>query len=119
MSVVTIYICNKPYQLACDEGQEQHVTELAQEFDISVRKIVAQTGQIPEPLAFLMGSLTLADEVGELRREVELLRRQVGQYEKETKLRKVSKKAASAGTHDLLEHVTNKVESLTAKLAHH
>ncbi len=116
MPVLTIYICNKPYQLACDEGQEHHLTELAQEFDISVRKIVNQAGQIPEQLAFLMASLTLADELGELKREVELLRRQVAQYEKESKLRKVSKKAANAGTHDLLEQLTGQVEQLSAKL---
>lgn len=116
MSVVTLYICNKPYQLACDEGQESQLTELAQEFDASVRKIVNQAGQIPEQLAFLMASLTLADEVGELRREVELLRRQITQHEKENKLRKVSKKAANAGTHDLLDQLTSQVEALSAKL---
>lgn len=116
MAVVTIYICNKPYQLACDEGQEQHVTGLAQEFDASVRKIVGAIGQVPEPLAFLMASLTLADEVGELRREVELLRRQVTQHEKESKLRKVKKNANNAGTQDLLEQLTDKVEYLSAKL---
>ncbi len=116
MPALTIYICNKPYQLACDDGQEGYLSDLAREFDSSVRRIVNQTGQISEPLAFLMASLTLADEVGELRREVELLRRQLTQHEKEQKLRRVKKNAKAAETKDLLDAISQKVETLSDRL---
>lgn len=116
MPLLQIYINNRPYQLACDNGEESHVSELAQEFDVEVRQLVNAVGQAPDNMLFLMAGLTLADRVGELSREIAMLKRQVDQHQKEASLRKVSKKAAQAGTRDMLENVANRIEKIASDL---
>ena len=110
MSQVTVYIGQKPYHLACDPGQETHVTELANYFDSKVRDISRQVGHAPENILFLMTSLTMADQMSEYERELESLRRQVEQLGKESSLRKVSKKAGDANIRDSLTTITERLE---------
>jgi cell division protein ZapA len=116
MSQVTIYINAKPYHLACDTGQEGHVTEIARYFDGKVRDLTRQIGQAPDNMLFLMTAMTMIDQMAEYEREIELLRRQVDQFTKEANLRKVSKKAADASTRDLLDQVATKLESTAEQL---
>lgn len=116
MSQVTIYINAKPYHLACDPGQEGHVTELARYFDSKLKELVRVVGQAPDNMLFLMTALTILDRMTEQEREIELLRRQVEQFSKEASLRKVSKKASDASTRDLLEQITTKLESTASQL---
>ncbi len=116
MPQVTIYINAKPYTLACDAGQEGHVTEIARYFDSKVRELTRHVGQAPDNMLFLMTAMTMIDQMGEQEREIELLRRQVDQFGKEAHLRKVSKKASDASTRDLLDQVAGKLEATAEQL---
>lgn len=116
MTQITIYVNAKPYTLACDEGQEGHVTELARYFDGKLRELARQVGHAPENMLLLMTALTMIDQLSEQEREIELLRRQVEQFGKEASLRKVSKKAADASTRDLLDQIAGKLEATAEQL---
>ena len=116
MSQVTVYVGQKPYHLACDEGQEEHVSALAGYFNEKVKEIARMTGPAPDNMLFLMASLTMADQMGEYEREIESLRRQVEQHSKEANLRKVSKRAGEAGMRDVLSGVTERLEKATKQL---
>src|SRR3954462_4657860 len=71
MAIVHIRINGRDYDIACDDGQEEHLRFLADEVDDRVRALVFGIGSNPgETMALLLTALTLADEVAENKKEI-------------------------------------------------
>ena len=60
-----------PYVVGCEDGQERRLTELAATVDAQVRQVAKDVGPLGETRLILMGALVMADEIAELRREIE------------------------------------------------
>lgn len=67
MAQLTIEVNGRPYLVGCEDGQEQHLRELAKLFDANVRQLQGAVGQLGETRLFLMGALMMADELSEAR----------------------------------------------------
>jgi cell division protein ZapA len=67
MAQIQIEVNGRPYVVGCEDGQEQHLTELAKMFDRQVRHVSADMGQLGDTRLFLMGALLLADELADTR----------------------------------------------------
>lgn len=65
MGQITVTVNQRPYVIACDDGQEAHLTRLARYVDERVNQLVAAVGQAGESRLLLMVSLLLADELSE------------------------------------------------------
>lgn len=63
MGQVTIEVNGRPYAVGCEDGQEQHLVELAKIFDRQVRQVSQDMGQLGDTRLLLMGALLLADEL--------------------------------------------------------
>ena len=63
MAQVTIQVNGRPYTIGCEDGQENHLAELARHLDRQVRTVSQEVGQLGETRLFLMGALLLADEL--------------------------------------------------------
>lgn len=63
MSVVSIPIVNKNYQMGCEDGQEARLIELGQMVDIRARKILDKIGPLPESSLLATVCIVLADEL--------------------------------------------------------
>ncbi len=57
------------YALACDDGEEDHVLQLADEVDSRAREIAARMPKAGEGLVLVMTALMLADELYDARQE--------------------------------------------------
>lgn len=77
MARVTVFINGREYQVACDDGQEEHLRRLAQEVDERVRQLGYTMGQAGESLLLVLASLMMADELHDIRRELTALRREI------------------------------------------
>ena len=66
MSDVTLTIAGRGYTIACDPGQERHVTSLGRAIDEKLTALPGLAGQ-SETRTLLFAALLLADEVHELR----------------------------------------------------
>jgi cell division protein ZapA len=64
---VTIEVNGRPYQVGCEDGQEQHLKDLAAIFDRQVRQVSQDMGQLGDTRLLLMGALLLADELADAR----------------------------------------------------
>jgi len=71
MSDVTVTINRRSYQIACDDGQEDHLRGLAKLVDKRVEELVTAMGQIGDQRLLVMASLLLADEVQDVRQNLE------------------------------------------------
>ncbi len=63
MSVVSIPIVNKSYQMGCEDGQEMRLIELGQMVDARAREILDKIGPLPESSLLATLCIVLADEV--------------------------------------------------------
>ncbi|HEY1753307.1 MAG TPA: cell division protein ZapA [Caulobacteraceae bacterium] len=77
MAQVTVEVNGRPYQVGCEDGQEARLAELAASVDAQVRQVGRDVGQLGETRLMLMGALVMADDIAELRREVEALKGQL------------------------------------------
>ena len=71
---ITVSINGRKYDIACDDGQEAHLTRLSQYVDRRVNELVAAVGQVGDARLLVMTSLLLADELSEVYTELDALR---------------------------------------------
>ena len=65
MPQVDVHINGRRYQIACDEGQEEHLSQLAEYVDKRVQELVGAVGQVGDARLLVMTSLLVADELAE------------------------------------------------------
>ena len=74
MSQITVSVNGRKYDIACDDGQEAHLTRLAQYVDRRVDELIAAVGQVGDARLLVMASLLVADELSEVYTELDTLR---------------------------------------------
>jgi cell division protein ZapA len=67
MAQLTIEVNGRPYLVGCEDGQEEHLRELAKLFDTHVKQLTGEVGNLGETRLFLMGALMMADDLADLR----------------------------------------------------
>ena len=65
MPQVDVLINGRRYQIACDKGQEEHLSQLAEYVDKRVQGLVGSVGQVGDARLLVMTCLLLADELSE------------------------------------------------------
>lgn len=70
MAQVTVNIDGKPYRMACEEGQEKHLIDLANQFDRYVGHLKSQFGEIGDLRVTVMAGIMVMDELSELKRRL-------------------------------------------------
>ena len=108
MGQVTIEVNGHPYVVGCEDGQERRLTELAAALDAQVRQVAMDVGPLGETRLILMGALVMADEIVELRREIERLKGQLSDLAAE---RAHAERAAVAA----LEAAAQRIEGLATE----
>ena len=74
MGQVNVEINNRKYQIACDDGQEEHLARLGTFVDNRIGELVAAVGQIGDARLLVMVSLMVADELSDATAELEVIR---------------------------------------------
>jgi len=65
MAQITVTINGRGYPVACSDGEEQRITELARYIDAKVKGFAQELGQIGEARLLVLTALILADELAE------------------------------------------------------
>jgi cell division protein ZapA len=65
MSQVTVTINGRQFRMACEDGQETHLSRLAQDLDQRIEKLRVKFGEIGDVRLTVMAALTVADELAE------------------------------------------------------
>ena len=62
MPLVNVMVNSKAYTIACDEGEEDHLRQLAAIVDGKVRELLGSVGNVGDLRLLLMAALLIADE---------------------------------------------------------
>ena len=77
MAEVSLAIHGKPYGIACDDGQEERVTELGQYVDSRLREIASAGAASNDSHLLVLTALVMADEIYDLRDSIHELQQTV------------------------------------------
>lgn len=116
MAQVTVTIDGKAYRMACEEGQEGHLTELAGNFDRYVGHLKGQFGEIGDLRITVMAGIMVMDEISELTRRVAGLESELAglRSNRDTVLAATSRTEETLAS--ALGEVTSRLRSITEKL---
>src|SRR5579863_1808957 len=62
MPLVNVMVNGRAYTIACDEGEEDHLRQLAATVDAKAREVLSSVGQVGDARLLLMAALLMADE---------------------------------------------------------
>ena len=116
MPQVTVSIDGKAYRMACDDGQEEHLIELANRFDRYVTHLKGAFGEIGDQRLTVMAGIMVMDEFVELQKRVKGMESEIATLRKtrDDALTKADKNdAALTGA---LSTLAERMESLAARL---
>jgi cell division protein ZapA len=76
MAHVSVTINNHDFSIACDDGQEAHLSRLASYVDKRIGELVASVGQVGNERLLVMVCLLVADELSDVYAEIDSMRNQ-------------------------------------------
>ena len=62
MPLVNVMVNGRAYTIACDEGEEDHLRQLAAQVDAKAREVLSSVGQVGDARLLLMAAILIADE---------------------------------------------------------
>ena len=80
MAQVTVTIDGKAYRMACEEGQEGHLTDLAAQLDRYVSHLKTQFGEIGDLRLTVMAGIMVMDELSEVNRRVAAMEKELAAF---------------------------------------
>ena len=79
MSEVSIEINGRKYRMACEDGQEDHLQELAQRFNFHVNGFKGEFGEVGDNRLTVMAGISVVDALIEAEKKIETLRHELEQ----------------------------------------
>jgi cell division protein ZapA len=77
MPEVNVEIDGKKYRMACEEGQEAHLMELADRFSRTVIGLKGSFGEIGDNRLVVMAGIAVMDELAEAENRIEALKQDI------------------------------------------
>ncbi len=109
MPQVIIRVNDRPYTMNCDEGQEEHLAELAGYLDNEVSELKQTLGQVGDSRLLLMAGLVVADRLSEALRKIEAM-------QEETDGLKDARSAALDRGKSIEDAMAEKLEATAARI---
>lgn len=119
MPLVNVMVNGRAYTIACDDGEEDHLKELATHVDSKVQELLSSVGQVGEVRLLLMAALLLADEHHGLATKLDALIAEVVELKKSRAEIMAQLNRSESLAADALENAAKKVEDIVAGLGPH
>jgi cell division protein ZapA len=107
MAQVDIKVNDRVYRVACDDGQEPRLHQLAGHLDRLIGDLSAELGQIGEARLILLAALTTCDELFELRQRFSSQREAAAALDADT----------LGGASRVVEAATQRIEAMSERIA--
>ena len=116
MPQVNVTINGRQFRMACEDGQEEHLTRLARELDGRIETLRGKFGEIGDTRLTVMAALTIADELGEMRSRLRRLEDELMAVQEAQVASTDRYNAAQATAAASLNAAAERIESVTKKL---
>jgi cell division protein ZapA len=117
MAQVNVSISGKLYRMACDDGQEEHLNQLAARLDETIEQLRKQFGEIGDQRLTVMAAITMADQNSEAERRLTALEGQVAHMEEARAAVVEQQQAQEAAFASSIDAFVERVEALAGRVA--
>jgi cell division protein ZapA len=118
MGQVSVSLNGRNYRLECSEGEEAHLIELAEYLGSHVDEMRRKFGQVGDDRLILMASLVVADELWELRRQLDDLKALLAEARRDRSAAEATAKAAEVELAGRVNAAADRLDLLNAQFLH-
>jgi cell division protein ZapA len=116
MSQVSVTINGRQFRMACEDGQEGHLMNLARELDNRINNLRNKFGEIGDTRLTVMAAITVADELSEAGQRIKRLEEELAALQNAQVALSDRNKAAQAAIATALSKAAERVENITKAL---
>jgi cell division protein ZapA len=116
MSQISVTINGRQFRMACEDGQEAHLLELARDLDGRISGLRTKFGEIGDTRLTVMAALTVADELAEAAVRVKRLEEELSALQDARVTASDRSKASQASLATALSAAAARIEDITKKL---
>jgi cell division protein ZapA len=116
MSQVSVTINGRQFRMACEDGQEGHLMNLARELDNRINSLRTKFGEIGDTRLTVMAAITVADELSEAGQRIKRLEEELAALQNAQVAISDRNKAAQAAIAAALSKAAERVENITKAL---
>jgi cell division protein ZapA len=116
MSQVSVTINGRQFRMACEDGQEGHLMNLARELDNRISGLRDKFGEIGDTRLTVMAAITVADELAEAGQRIRRLEEELVTLQNAQVAMSDRNKAAQAAIAAALGRAAERVENITKAL---
>jgi cell division protein ZapA len=117
MAQVNVTISGKTYRMACDDGEEEHLTSLAERLNRSVEQLRARFGEIGDQRLTVMAAITLADQQAETEKKLRQAEAEIAALEDAHADLVGRHEAANADTATSIASIADRLEEIAVRVA--
>jgi cell division protein ZapA len=115
MSQVSVTINGRQFRMACEDGQEGHLMELARDLDTRIEGLRTKFGEIGDTRLTVMAALTIADVLSENAQRIKRLEDEVSALQ-EARAAAADQAKTVQGAAAALTAAAERIEIITRKL---
>jgi cell division protein ZapA len=116
MSQVNVTINGRQFRMACEDGEEEHLLELAADLDRRIARLRERFGEIGDTRLTVMAALTLADELSETKRKLERVEPELATLQDASVVSADRHQATQAAVAAALNAAAERIETITKRL---
>ena len=116
MSQVSVTINGRQFRMACEDGQEAHLMELARDLDTRIEGLRAKFGEIGDTRLTVMAALTIADALSEMTLRIKHLEEDVAAMQEARSASAERARDAQSSVAAALTAAAERLEIITKKL---
>src|SRR5580704_3441200 len=116
MSQVNVTINGRQFRMACEDGQEGHLVDLAQDLDSRISGLRTKFGEIGDTRLTVMAAITVADELVEAGLRIKRLEEELAALQDARVAASDRTKAAQTSVTAALSAAAERIEGVTKKL---
>lgn len=116
MAIVNATIAGRQFRLACEDGQEEHLTALAKDIDTRIIDLRRKFGEIGDTRLTVMAALMVADDLSEAHRRIRRLEEEIQALQDARMVSSDRARAASDAVVGAFNSAAERIEGITKKL---
>ena len=116
MPLVNVIVNNRPYAIACEEGEEEHLKSLAAHVDSKVRELIEGVGQVGDQRLMLMAAVLIAEELFEAREKLDSQSKKAGDLASAQERTSAERERSEENAVVALEQAARRIENIAARL---
>ncbi len=117
MGQVSVNINGRQYRMACEDGQEDHLTRLAQDLDQRIAQLRTDFGEIGDMRLTVMAALIVGDELSEQGQRMRRIEGELTALQDERLVAADRAKATEAAIVAAFNSAADRIEKLAKRLA--